>query len=295
MSDQRRCVEPESCGLSIVRQCELLGLPRSTYYYELASESIENLELMRRIDEQYLETPFYGSRKMAEELSSAKQPLNRKRVQRLMRIMGISAIDPRRKTSQPGVGHRVYPDLLRGLTVDHANQVWCSDITYIPLRYGFMYLVAVLDWHSRFVLSWRLSNTLDTEFCVAALNEALTSYGRPDIFNTDQGAQFTSHDFTSLLLENQIAISMDGRGRALDNVFIERLWRSVKYENIYLKDYESGVDLESGLEQYFDFYDHRRIHQALDYRTPHEVFTASLRTSPGRQTRRSKQPRPTLS
>ena len=294
MSDRRRCVEPESCGLSIVRQCELLGLPRSTYYYELASESAENLELMRRLDEQYLKTPFFGSRKMAEELSSRKQPLNRKRLPRLMRIMGIAAIYPRKKTSLPGVGHRVYPYLLRGLTVDHANQVWCSDITYIPLRYGFMYLVAVMDWHSRFVLSWRLSNTLDTEFCLAALDDALTTYGRPDIFNTDQGAQFTSHDFTSLLMENQIAISMDGRGRALDNVFIERLWRSVKYEDIYLKDYESGADLYCGLERYFDFYDHRRIHQALDYRTPHEVFAASLRTTSGRQTQRSKQPRPTL-
>ncbi len=295
MLDKRRCVEPESCGLSIVRQCELLGLPRSTYYYELATESVENLELMRRIDEQYLETPFFGSRKMAEELSSPHQPLNRKRVQRLMRIMGISAIFPQKKTSLPGVGHRVYPYLLRGLTVDRANQVWCSDITYIPLRYGFMYLVAVLDWHSRFVLSWRLSNTLDTEFCVAALDDALATYGRPDIFNTDQGAQFTSHDFTSRLLEEQIAISMDGRGRALDNVFIERLWRSVKYENIYLKEYESGADLYCGLEWYFDFYDHRRKHQALDYRTPHEVFTASLRTTHGRQTQRSKPPRPTLS
>jgi len=295
VSEKRRCVEPESCGLSIVRQCELLGLPRSTYYYELATESIENLELMRRIDEQYLETPFFGSRRMAEELSSPRRPLNRKRVQRLMRIMGIEAIYPRKRTSQPGVGHRVYPYLLRGLTVDRANQVWCSDITYIPLRYGFMYLAAVLDWHSRFVLSWRLSNTLDTEFCVAALDEALTSYGRPDIFNTDQGAQFTSHEFTSRLLEEQIAISMDGRGRALDNVFIERLWRSVKYEDIYLKDYESGTDLCDGLERYFDFYDHRRKHQALDNRTPHEVFTASLRTTHGRQTQRSKQPRPTLS
>jgi len=295
VSEKRRCVEPESCGLSIVRQCELLGLPRSTYYYELATESIENLELMRRIDEQYLETPFFGSRRMAEELSSPRRPLNRKRVQRLMRIMGIEAIYPRKRTSQPGVGHRVYPYLLRGLTVDRANQVWCSDITYIPLRYGFMYLAAVLDWHSRFVLSWRLSNTLDTEFCVAALDEALTSYGRPDIFNTDQGAQFTSHEFTSRLLEEQIAISMDGRGRALDNVFIERLWRSVKYEDIYLKDYESGADLCDGLERYFDFYDHRRKHQALDNRTPHEVFTASLRTTHGRQTQRSKQPRPTLS
>ena len=295
MSDQRSLVESESCGLSIVRQCELLGLPRSTYYYELATESDENLQLMRRIDEQYLQTPFFGSRKMVEELSTRRQPLNRKRVQRLMRIMGIAAIYPKKKTSLPGVGHRVYPYLLRGLTIARSNHVWCSDITYIPLRHGFMYLVAVLDWHSRYVLSWRLSNTLDTDFCVAALHDALHAYGRPDIFNTDQGAQFTSREFTSMLQEHQVAISMDGRGRALDNVFIERLWWSVKYEDIYLKDYQSGADLYCGLERYFDFYDHRRKHQALDYRTPHEVFTASLRTSHGRQTQRSKPPRPTLS
>jgi putative transposase len=295
VSDKRRCVEPESCGVSIVRQCELLGLPRSTYYYEPATESVENLELMRRLDAQYLETPFYGSRKMAEELSSAKQPLNRKRVQRLMRIMGLSAIYPRKSTSLPGVGHRVYPYLLRNLTVVRPLQVLCSDITYIPLRQGFMYLVAVMDWYSRYVLSWRLSNTLDTDFCRAAAEEAITTFGAPEIFNTDQGAQFTSHDFTSLLLENQIAISMDGRGRALDNVFIERLWRSLKYEDIYLKDYESGADLYCGLERYFDFYDHRRKHQALDYRTPHEAFTASVPTTHGRQTQRSKPRRPALS
>lgn len=243
---EKRCwVESAVCGLSISRQCELLGLPGSTYYYEPATESAENLALMRRIDEQFLETPFFGSRKMALELSTRRQPLNRKRVQRLMRIMGISAISPGKKTSLPNVNHRVYPYLLRNLTIDRANQVWCSDITYIPLRGGFLYLVAVMDWYSRLVLSWRLSNTLDTDFCVSALDDALTTYGRPDIFNTDQGAQFTSAAFTSLLLEQQIAISMDGRGRALDNVFIERLWRTVKYEDIYLKDYETGAGLRN--------------------------------------------------
>ena len=294
MVDQRKFVESEGCGLSIVRQCELLGLPRSTYYYEPATESEDNLALMRRLDEQYLITPFYGSRKMAEELSTPECPINRKRVQRLMQLLGIAAIFPQKRTSVPGVGHRVYPYLLRGLTVDRPNQVWCSDITYIPLRHGFVYLVAVMDWYSRYVLSWRLSNTMDTEFCVAALDEAVRQHPRPDIFNTDQGAQFTSHDFTSRLLQEQIAISMDGRGRALDNVFIERLWRSLKYEDIYLKDYETVADLYSGLERYFDFYDHRRIHQALDYQTPHEVYSASLTTTDGRQTRRSKSPRPTL-
>ena len=231
---------------------------------------------------------------MAEVLSTSECPINRKRVQRLMQLMGIAAIFPQKRTSVPGVGHRVYPYLLRGLTVDRPNQVWCSDITYIPLRHGFVYLVAVMDWFSRYVLSWRLSNTLDTEFCVAALDEALRQHPRPDIFNTDQGAQFTSHDFTSRLLQEQIAISMDGRGRALDNVFIERLWRTLKYEDIYLKDYETVADLYSGLERYFDFYDHRRIHQAFDYQTPHEVYSASLPTTDGRQTRRSKSPRPTL-
>lgn len=288
-------MEPEACGLSIVRQCELLGLPRSTDDDELATESDENRQLMRRIDEPSLQTPFFGSRRMAEELSTARQPMNRKRVQRLMRIRGIAAIYPRNKTSLPGAGHRVYPSLLRGLTIDRPNQVWCSDITYIPLRHGFRYLVAVRDWQSRYVLSWRLSNTLDTDFCVAARRAAFQAHGRPDIFHTDQGAQFTSREFTSLLLEHQVAIRREGRGRALDEVFIERLWWSLKYDDISLKDYLSGAHLYCGLERSFDFYDHRRKHQALDYRTPHEVFTASLRTSHGRQTQRSKPPRPTLS
>ena len=259
----------------MAEQCELLGLARSTYYYEPATESVQNLALMRRIDEQYLQTPFYGSRRMAQELSSEDFPVNRKRVQRLMRTMGIAALYPRKSTSVPGVGHRVYPYLLRGLSIDRANQVWCSDITYVPMQRGFMYLVAIMDWYSRYVLSWRLSNTLDAEFCVSALEEAL-SRGKPEIFNTDQGAQFTSREFTGVLEENQVAISMDGRGRALDNVFIERLWWSVKYEEVYLKAYGTVADLNEGLEWYFDFYDHTRKHQALEYRTPYEVWQASL-------------------
>lgn len=246
------------------------------------------MALMRRIDKQYLDTPFYGSRKMALELSTRKRVLNRKRVQRLMRAMGISAIYPKRKTTVPCVGHRVYPYLLRGLTIDRANQVWCSDITYVPMERGFMYLVAVMDWYSRYVLSWKTSNTLDAEFCVSALKEALR-HSKPDIFNTDQGSQFTSREFTGLLEENQVAISMDGRGRAMDNIFIERLWRSVKYENIYLKDYATVADLNEGLDRYFDFYDHRRIHQSFEYQTPYEVFEASL-ASAGR-TERSKRKR----
>lgn len=262
-------------SLSIRRQCELLGLPRSSYYYAPATESEENLDLMRRIDELYLQRPFFGSRRMAEHLSVPEAPLNRKRVQRLMRIMGLEAVYPKKRTSHPGAGHQIYPYLLRDLKVSRANQVWCADITYVPLRQGFMYLVAVMDWYSRYVLSWRLSNSLDTSFCLEAL-EAATQLGLPEIFNSDQGAQFTSQAFTGRLLELGVAISMDGRGRALDNVFVERLWRSVKYEDIYLKDYERVDDLYDGLERYFQFYDHERRHQALDYRTPYEVYQESL-------------------
>ncbi len=275
---RRRLVDPQHGSLSIRRQCELLGLPRSSYYYERATESEENLELMRRIDELYLKRPFFGSRRMAEHLSLPGAPVNRKRVQRLMRQMGIEAVYPKRKTSTPGAGHKIYPYLLRDLNVSRANQVWCSDITYVPLRHGFMYLVAIMDWFSRYVLSWRLSNSLDTSFCLEALDDAL-ELGLPEIFNTDQGAQFTSQAFTGRLLEEGVAISMDGRGRALDNVFIERLWRSLKYEDIYLKNYEGVDDLYDGLEQYFHFYDQERQHQALDYRTPYEVYQASLALS----------------
>ena len=221
---------------------------------------------MRRIDVQYLETPFYGSRKIAEVLG-----VNRKRVQRLMRLMGLEAIYPKRRTTQPAVGHKIYPYLLRNLEITRPNQVWSSDITYVPLRRGFMYLVAVLDWYSRYVLSWRLSNTLDVGFCLEALDAALDR-GQPEIFNTDQGSQFTATIFTSRLESCGIAISMDGRGRALDNVFIERLWRSVKYEDVYLKDYNDGWAMEAGLMKYFRFYCEKRLHQSLDYRTPADVF-----------------------
>jgi putative transposase len=230
---------------------------------------------MRRIDEQFLKTPFYGSRKIAVELSTEDNVVNRKRVQRLMRTMGISAIYPKKKTTVPFAGHQVYPYLLRGLTIDRANQVWCSDITYVPMERGFMYLVAIMDWYSRYVLSWRTSNTLESDFCVEALEEALRR-SKPDIFNTDQGSQFTSREFTGLLQHNRVAISMDGRGRAMDNIFIERLWRTVKYEDIYLKDYATVADLIEGLQRYFEFYDHDRIHQSLEYRTPYEVWHASF-------------------
>lgn len=256
------------------RQCELLDLNRSSFYYEPAGESAENLELMRRIDEQYLSTPFYGSRKMAEVFG-----VNRKRVQRLMRVMGLEAIYPKPRLSQRNAEHRIYPYLLRDLAVVRPNQVWSSDITYVPMPTGFMYLTVVLDWYSRNVLSWRVSNTLDGSFCLDALEEALSQH-RPEIFNTDQGAQYTSLAFTGRLERAGVAISMDGRGRALDNVFVERLWRTVKYENIYLKAYATVRALESGLSDYFEFYCHRRLHQSLDYRTPAEVYRASSSEDP---------------
>jgi putative transposase len=255
--------------LSIARQCELVGLPRSTRYYEPVGETAENLALMRQIDEVYLAWPFYGSRKIAEELG-----VNRKRVQRLMRRMGLQAIYPKRRTTWPGRGHKIYPYLLRDIEITRPNQAWATDITYVPMRHGFLYLVAIMDWYSRYVLSWRLSNTLDGTFCVEALEEAL-GRARPEIFNSDQGSQFTAAAFTGRLEASGVAISMDGRGRAIDNVFVERLWRSVKHEEVYLKDYRSAWEAEDSLADYFHFYCHRRIHQALGYRTPAEVYAAA--------------------
>jgi putative transposase len=262
----RRCIEPEHNAITIARQCALVGLARSTWCYRPAGESAVNLALMRAIDEQYLRTPFYGSRKMAEVLG-----INRKRVQRLMRVMGIEAIYPKRRTTWPGAGHKIYPYLLRNVEVTRPDQVWASDITYVPLRHGFLYLVAVMDWYSRYVLSWRLSNTLTGSFCLETLDQALAA-ARPEIFNSDQGSQFTATAFTTRLESHGIAISMDGCGRAIDNVFIERLWRSVKYEEVYLRDYTDGWHAEEALSAYFRFYNNERIHQALGYRTPMEVY-----------------------
>jgi putative transposase len=262
----RTWIEPHHRSLSVTRQCALLGLPRSSRYYRPQGEAAENLVLMRRIDEEYTRRPFYGSRKLARVLGA-----NRKRVQRLLRQMGIAAVGPRRRTTRPAAGHRIYPYLLRNLEVVRPDQVWCSDITYIPLRHGFLYLVAVMDWFSRYVLSWRLSNTLEGTFCREALDEALAA-GQPEIFNSDQGSQFTASAFTSRLEACGVAISMDGRGRALDNVFIERLWRSVKYEEVYLRDYADGWEAEHGLARYFRFYCEERIHQGLAYRTPAAVY-----------------------
>jgi len=271
---KRAWIEPEHPELSIRRQCDLLALNRTTYYRQPARESRTNLALMRRIDEQYLQTPFYGSRRMAEVLSTRRRPINRKRVQRLMRLMGLEAIYPKPRTTQRDTEHKIYPYLLRNLAITRPNQVWACDITYVPMPAGFMYLTAIIDWFSRYVLAWRLSNTLDGSFCVEAL-EAACAQRRPEIFNTDQGVQFTSRGFTSRLESMGIAISMDGRGRALDNVFIERLWWSVKYEWIYLHEFATVPALETGLNKYFRFFCHERPHQALGYSTPAQVYRRS--------------------
>lgn len=261
---------PGDKQISLRRQCELLGLNRSSYYYQAAEESAFNLQLMRLIDEQYLKTPFYGWPRMTAHLRRQGYLVNHKRIQRLMQKMGIQAIYPKPKTSTGSPAHKVYPYLLRNLVISQPNQVWSSDITYIPMRTGFMYLVAVMDWDSRYVLAWQLSNTLDGRFCLSALHQALQR-GKPEIFNTDQGTQFTATEYTSCLREAGIRVSMDGRGRALDNIFIERLWRSVKYEDIYLREYAGGAALSTGLGQYFNFYNDERPHQSLGYRTPAEV------------------------
>lgn len=258
------------------RQCELLGLNRSSLYYTPAAESAENLRLMRLLDEEYTRHPFFGSRRMTAWLERQGESVNRKRVQRLLRIMGLEAIYPKPRLSVAGRGHRIFPYLLRDVRIERPDQVWSTDITYVPLASGFMYLAAVIDWYSRYVLAWRLSNTLDGSFCLEMLEEAL-GLGRPEVFNTDQGVQFTAEAFTGRLLSAGVAVSMDGRGRCLDNVFVERLWRSVKYENIYLHGYESVPALEQGLACYWPFYNHERPHQALEYRTPAEVY-ASGRT-----------------
>ena len=264
-------------GLGVSRQCELLGLPRSTWYYQPADESPENLALMRQIDATYLVHPTFGSRMMAQWLRRTGEKVNRKRIQRLMRLMGLQAIYPRPRTSVPAAEHRIFPYLLRNRVVARPDEVWSADITYLPLAHGFMYLVAILDWHSRYVIAWELSNTLDATFCVSALEQAL-AFGRPEIFNTDQGAQFTSQAFTGVLEDAGIQISMDGRGRALDNVFVERLWRTLKYEDVYVRGYETVPQLTTGLHRFFDFYGHARPHSALDYRTPWEVYSAGRRS-----------------
>jgi len=269
----RPLVERGHPEISVRRQCELLGVNRSGLYYEPAGESEENLLLMRLLDEQYTRTPFYGSRKTTEWLIKQGHEVNRKRVSRLMDVMGIEAVYPKPKLSQPGEGHRIYPYLLRDVEVERINQVWSADITYIRMAQGFLYLIAVMDWFSRFVLSWSLSLTMEVDFCIDALQRALRR-GQPDIFNTDQGSQFTSERFTGNLAQRRIAISMDGRGRFMDNIFVERLWRSLKYEEVYLKDYASVAEARTGIAGYFRFYNHERLHQSLSYRTPAAIYRA---------------------
>jgi putative transposase len=271
MSERRAQVHAEH-KLSKIRRCELLQIARSSAYYRAEPISNDDLKLMRLLDELHLRLPFFGSRRLRDELQDMGHIVNRKRIQRLMRQMGLRALYPRTRTSQPGEGHKIYPYLLRDLDIDHANQVWATDITYIPMARGFMYLVAIMDWHSRRVLSWRVSNTLDTQFCIDALEEALHRFGAPQIFNTDQGSQFTSKAFTDVLNDADIQISMDGKGCWVDNVFVERLWRSVKYEDVYLHAYETPAELRSGLTRYFNFYNTRRRHTALDRRTPDAVY-----------------------
>ena len=271
VEQKRRLIDPGYPQVSVRRQCALLGLARSSLYGQPAGERAENLQLMRLLDAQYTATPFYGSRRMTAWLRGQGYAVNRKRVTRLMRQMGIEAIYAKPKLSQPLAGHKIYPYLLRGVKIERVNHVWSTDITYIRLQHGFIYLVAVIDWFSRYVLSWALSITLDGAFCLEALETALQG-GRPEIFNTDQGAQFTSRAFTERLSQGGIQISMDGRGRALDNVFVERLWRTVKYEEVYLREYNTVREAQQGLGRYFGFYNDERLHQALGYRTPTAVY-----------------------
>jgi putative transposase len=275
MTARRRLIGPDE-QTSVRRQCELLDVSRSSVYYVPVEPEPEELELMRRIDEIHLEFPFYGSRSIARELRGKGYRANRKRVQRLMRLMGLESVAPKPNTSKPNQEHPVYPYLLRGLPISRPNQVWATDITYIPLARGSAYLVAIMDWHSRRVLSWRLSNTMNVSFCIEALQEALSRFGRPEIFNSDQGSQFTSADFTAVLLAAGVKISMDGKGRCIDNVFVERLWRSLKYEDIYLKAYTNLVEARAGIGRYFDFYNTRRSHRALGHQTPAAFYDGLL-------------------
>ena len=271
LAQRRRMVDREHPSLSIARQCALLGVARSSLYYRPREASGENPALMQAMDRQYLDTPFYGSRRMKVWLAREGIPVSRKRVQRLMRVMGLRAIYRSPRTSRPAPEHRVYPYLLEKIRVTRPNQAWAADITYLPMARGFLYLVAIMDWHSRYVVAWRLSNTLEADFCVDALKEAL-GQGQPEVFNTDQGSQFTSLEFTQVLRDHGVKISMDGKGRYTDNIFVERLWRTVKYEEVYLKAYANAAEARKELGAYFRFYNNQRPHQALGYRTPAEVF-----------------------
>src|SRR5438105_15042255 len=276
-AERRAMVERENPGLSVSQQCRLLAVSRSAVYRKPAEVSPEDLAIMALIDQRYLARPYYGSRRMAVWLATQGHLVNRKRVQRLMRLLGLVAIYQRPNTSKPAAAHKIFPYLLGGLAIERVNQVWCADVTYIPMAKGFLYLVAVMDWVSRAVLAWRLSNTLGADFCVEALEEALARYGRPEIFNTDQGSQFTSDDFTGTLKRHGVMISMDGKGRCMDNIFVERLWRSLKYEEVYLNAYTSVAEAKAGIGAWLNFYNEERQHQSLGYRTPRQIYDEGLR------------------
>ena len=269
-------IEKHHPGLSIARQCHLLSISRSSFYYEAKGETAFNLMLMRLIDEQFLETPFYGVRQMTWHLRAEGHSINEKRIRRLMRLMGLMPIYQRPKTSIKAKGHKIWPYLLKGRRIDRPNQVWCSDVTYIPMRRGFLYLVVIMDWATRKALAWRLSNTLEADFCVEALNEALIRFGAPDIMNTDQGSQFTSWAWTNRLRKAGVKISMDGKGRFLDNIFVERLWRSLKYECVYLYAWNGGREARNGIGKWIEFYNNRRPHSALGGRTPNAVYWSGI-------------------
>jgi len=274
-------IDPSRENVPVATQCKLLGISRSGWYYERCGESDETLALMRLIDEQFLRTPFYGSRQMARHLRRIGHAMGRFRVRRLMKLIGIEAVYQRPRTSDPHPGHKIYPYLLKNLDIVKPNHVWCTDITYIPVKRGFLYLVAIMDWASRKVLAWRLSNTLSTRFCVEALQEALDTFGKPEIFNTDQGSQFTSDEWTSVLKENGVAISMDGKGRWMDNVFVERLWRSLKYECVYLNAFNDGLQARQGIGRWMAFYNTERPHSTFGGQTPDEVYDGHRSVRPG--------------
>lgn len=277
--EKEAAVKKDNPKLSIARQCKLLGMSRSTLYYKKTETNDNDLELMKMIDMQYTKYPFYGSRRMMRWLKEKGRKVNRKHVRRLMRLMGLEGLAPKPNTSKPRKEHKKYPYLLKGLKIDRSNQVWATDITYVPMRRGFIYLVAIIDWYSRHVLSWRISNTLDSDFCIDALQDALRLYSKPEIFNSDQGSQFTSDDFIAVLEKNNIQISMDGKRRWVDNVFVERFWRSLKYEEIYPSCYDTVFEAKAGISTYINFYNNERLHQALDYKTPAEIYSNSLRST----------------
>jgi putative transposase len=262
--------------LPVIRQCALLGIARSSFYYQPRPESAKELDLLKRLDRIFTDNPVYGSRRLQVALWREGMSVGRRRIRRLMQKLGLWAVRPKRNTSKPHPAHRIYPYLLRGLTIDQPNQVWATDITYVPMRHGFLYLVAIIDWATRRVLSWRLSNTLTTGFCVEALREALARFGKPGIFNTDQGSQFTSEEFTTVLRDHGVAISMDGRGRCHDNIFVERLWWTVKHEWVYLRPAANGIEQKRSLAEFFDWYNRRRPHQALGWQTPDEAYFGKI-------------------